>query len=88
MKLTKASREFLRRNFWEDDQHIDQIEAAIGFTDFWHQGKMLTIGEALELCGQEKFLSAMDRSAFHRTADVTLDDGTIVHFDSRRFFRD
>ena len=86
MKLTKADREYLKRNFWENEDHIDQIEAAIGKTTFEHDHKYIGVKDAIELCGRELFLSAMDRSAFHRSCCVTLPDGSHMYFDSKKFF--
>ena len=86
MKLTKADREYIRRNFWEDDKNIDQIEAAIGCTWFEYKNERIGVRKAIELIGREKFLSGMDRSAFHRTATVTTDEGIPVYFDSSKYF--
>ena len=94
MKLTRADREYLKRNFWEDEAHIDQIERAISFTRFElaeagddEKTVQITRERVLELLHRELFLAGMDRSAFHRTAAVSLEDGWTIYFDSSRFFK-
>ncbi len=88
MKLTKADREYIRRNFWEDDKHIDQIEAAIGFTRFEYKGERIGVRRVIELAGREGLLDGMDRSAFHQTAVIPDLDGNPIYFDSRAYFRE
>ena len=88
MKLTKADREYIRRNFWEDDKHIDQIEAAISKTKFKLGDEPIGVTRAVAVLGREKFLAGMDRSAFHRSAVVQTDDGRNVYFDSGAYFKE
>ena len=93
MKLSKADREFIRRNFWENEQAIDQIEAAIGKTTFevysdeTNAFVKVSAKTAIEILGREMFLAGMDRSAFHRNAAVTGDNLKTVYFDSTKFFK-
>lgn len=99
MKLTKADREYLKRNFWENDDDIDQIEEAISKTSFKvfdmgseelrngkEGGKRITLSETIDLLGREVFLSGMDRCAFHVTAVRYTNDGRTVFFDASRYF--
>ena len=86
MKLTKKDREYLKQTCHEDDVDIDQIEEAIGKTWFTYKCERISAARALELCGRTRFLSAMDRSAFHWTTCIVLDDGSIVYFDSSKLF--
>lgn len=86
MKLTKADRHYLVEEFHEDAQAIDQIERAVGQTWFTYKGERISAARAIELCGRERFLSAMDRSAFHWTTAVPLEDGSVVYFDSSKLF--
>ena len=87
MKLSKADREYIRRNFWESEDSIDQIERCIDKTKFTLDGKKIPTARAIEMLGREKFLTGMDRSAFHFTTVVETDDGRLIHFDSSRFFK-
>lgn len=86
MKLTKADREYLKRECKEDDMHIDQIEKAVGKTWFEYKRERISAEKAIELCGRETFLSCLDRSAFHRTTCWMLEDGSVVYFDSSKLF--
>ena len=88
MKLTKADREYIRRNFWEDDKHIDQIEDAISKTKFQLGDEPIGVTRAVAVLGREKFLAGMDRSAFHWSAVVQADNGQNVYFDSSAYFKE
>ena len=88
MKLTKADRDFIRRNFWESEQSIDQIERCIDRTKFTLDGKKIPTARAIAMLGREKFLTGMDRSAFHYTTVMETEDGQMIYFDSSRFFKE
>ena len=94
MKLTKIDKEFLKRNFWEKDDAIAQIERALDYTDYeiqvngngWEKSDAKTV---IELIGREKWLSGMDRCAFYVQACQNSDDKTVlVFFDASRFFKE
>ena len=87
MKLTKADREYIKRNFWESERNIDQIEEAIPHTKYRYCGAYIGVKRVIELIGREGFLSGMDRSAFHWTATYIDDTGEPVLFDSSEYFR-
>lgn len=86
MKLTEADRKYLLEQCNEDEKAIAQIERAIGKTWFSCKCERISASRAIALCGRQRFLSAMDRSAFHYTTSVTLEDGTIIYFDSSKLF--
>ena len=93
MKLTKADKEFLKRNFWEKDDAIDHIERALDYTDYEIQvngggWKKSNAKEVIELIGRERWLSGLDRCAFHMAACNNNEDNTVLaFFDATRFFR-
>lgn len=93
MKFTGSDRAYLREHHHEPDEAIRQIEAAVSKTVYFlkikGEGiKMISRKRAIEILGREKWLSGMDRSAFHCSATHTTIDGKTVYFDSRRFFRE
>lgn len=93
MKLTKADREYIRRNFHENDAAIAQIERAIGKTIFTADDgngeRRISCAAAMDILGREAFLSGMDRAAFHWSAVRTnSDESIVVYFDASKFFKE
>lgn len=92
MKFTESDRAYLREHHHEPDEAIRQIEAAVSKTVYSlaikGESTKISRKKAIEILGREKWLSGMDRSAFHRSATYTTNDGKTVYFDSRRFFRE
>ena len=88
LKLTEKDRRFLRTQYHEDDESIDQIERALRKTTFYLGNKRISAEEVVERIGWEMFLSGLDRSAFHVTAVRRTPDGEEIFFNSRRFFRE
>ncbi len=86
MNLTKADKAFIKAACNEDDAHIAQIEEAIGKTWFTYKHERISAKRAIDLCGRKRFLIAMARSAFHWTTSVTLDDASVVYFNSAKLF--
>lgn len=91
MKFTEFDRAYLREHHHEPDEAIRQIEAAVSKTVYSLEikGKSTKISreKAIEILGRERWLSGMDRSAFHRSSVCSTDDGDkTVYFDSRKFF--
>ena len=98
MKMSKRQIEILK-GFGEDDESIEQVERAATVTIYKYKGRRISRKKAIELLGEEEFLSGLDRSAFHWTCIRWVDnekaDKSInsfmheyVYFDSRRFFED
>lgn len=88
MKMTKRQIEILK-GFGEDDKSIKQIERAAAVTTYEYKGRRISRKKAIELLGEKKFLSGLDRSAFHWTScrDV-VGENECVFFDSSKLFKD
>lgn len=92
-KLSKSDREYLRKLGETEDEDIDQIEYAVGKTiytlvDENGKKKKISAKKAREILGDEKFLSGLQRSAFHWDSSRKSDDGITVRFDSSAIFRE
>ncbi len=88
MTLAKSDREYLRNECNEDEQSIDQIEAAINKTTWSRDGKILSATTVIRTLGRERFLQGMRRSAFHRDSHVFIGDtDETIYFDSYKFFK-
>ena len=88
MKLTEEDRDFLRTQYHEDEESIDQIEKALRKTTFHMGNERISAEEVIARIGREMFLSGIDRSAFHVTALRITPDGKEIFFNSRRFFKE
>lgn len=92
-KLSKSDREYLRKLGETEDEDINQIEYAIGKTiytldDENGKEKRISAKKAREILGDEKFLSGLQRSAFHWDSSRESDDGITVYFDSSAIFKE
>lgn len=89
MKLTKANKALLIK-WGYSSEDIPQIEKAIGVSKYYlhkkEESTPISSKQALELLGQEKFLSGIARSAFHYSA-FRENDNVQIFFDSKRLFR-
>lgn len=88
MLLTEKDREYLRKECNESERDIEQIEAAINYTNFTRNGKFISVNNVIRLLGKNRFLQGMRRSAFHRDCNVFIGDtDDTVYFDSSKFFK-
>ena len=91
-KLSKEHQEIIL-NFGYPKKDLEQIEAALSKTDFelYDQSKTedekITIDKAIEILGEELFLSGICRSAFHWSATRESKKGQKVYFNSSRLFK-
>jgi len=100
MELTDNDRKLLK-SWGNKPVEVAQIAHVAFFTTykccktFMNEKKNVTCGkredisetEALRKLGRERFLQGLCRSAFHWTATCETDDGELVEFDSKRYFR-
>jgi hypothetical protein len=91
-KLTKEHQAIIL-NFGYPKTDLKQIEDALSKTDFeqyWteidKEDEKITIEKAIEILGEELFLSGICRSAFHSSA-TREKKGIKVYFNSSRLFR-
>ncbi len=91
-KLSKEHQEIIL-NFGYPERDLAQIEKALKYTDFelYDQSKTedekITIDKAIEILGEELFLSGICRSAFHWSATREIKKGQKVYFNSSRLFK-
>ena len=91
-KLSKEHQEIIL-NFGNPERDLAQIEKALKYTDFelYDQSKTedekITIDKAIEILGEELFLSGICRSAFHWSATRESKKGQKVYFNSSRLFK-
>lgn len=85
MTLTKKDKAFLRCIGYKDKDFL-QIMYAAGKTDYQCEGRKISRKQAVDLLGCQSFLSGLARSAFHWSACRVAEDGSIVLFDSSRWF--
>ena len=93
MKTLSAEHQAIILNFGYPKKDLEQIEAALSKTDFelYDQSKTedekITIDKAIEILGEELFLSGICRSAFHWSATRESKKGQKVYFNSSRLFK-
>ena len=88
MKMTKRQIEILK-GFGEDDESIKQVERAATVTIYKYKGRRISRKKAIELLGEEEFLSSLDRSAFHWSCNREVaGKNEYVDFDSSKLFKD
>jgi hypothetical protein len=90
-KLNQQHQEIIL-NFGYPKEDLKQIEAALKCTDFeilteGKEDEKTTIEKAVEILGEEKFLSGMCRSAFHYSAIREGKNGIKIYFNSSRLFK-
>lgn len=85
MKLTKADLDYLINTLGETD--VDQVARAAdlkhtSYTLMCGEQPIMKIGrdEAIAILGRNGWLSGLDRSAFHRTASRSDNNGNTVLF--------
>lgn len=81
-------------NFGYPEKDLEQIEKALQYTDFelyydndTIEDAIISRDKAIEILGEERFLSGMCRSAFHWSATRENPQGQKVYFDSSRLFK-
>ena len=94
MKTLSAEHQAIILNFGYPKKDLEQIEAALSKTDFelyYDNGNIedeaITIDKAIEILGEELFLSGICRSAFHWSATREIKKGQKVYFNSSRLFK-
>lgn len=93
MKTLSKEHQAIILNFGYPKKDLEQIEAALSKTDFelYDQSKTedekITIDKAIEILGEELFLSGICRSAFHWSATRESKKGQKVYFNSSRLFK-
>ena len=85
MKLTEKEKAVLR-GWGHPENEIAQIEKALAVTVFERRWVIISAEQAKRLCGTEKFLSGLSRSAFHWTSERKDRYGVSVSFDSSKLF--
>ena len=99
MRLSRKDVAFLYKIGEKDEQDILQISRAATKTKYYVSAlsngqpdtkeRRISQKEAIAILGRERFLAGLDRSAFHWSATVESEDGTmLVYFDSSAFFRE
>jgi len=100
MELTDNDRKLLK-SWGNKPVEVAQIAQAVFFTSYkccktvMDEKMNVTCGkredisetEALRKLGRERFLRGLSRSAFHWNATCETDDGELIEFDSKRYFR-
>ena len=88
------------KSWGERDKDIPQIEEALNITKFtvsdvidgqvdMNAEKEITAQEARDILGDERFLSGLDRSAFHwNSGRYNADETKYVSFDSSALFKE
>jgi hypothetical protein len=94
MKTLSKEHQEIILNFGYPKRDLKQIENALSKTDFelYHteddaKDEKLTIDQAVEILGEELFLSGICRSAFHWSATRQNAKGQNVYFNSSRLFK-
>ena len=91
-KLSKEHQEIIL-NFGYPERDLVQIEKALKYTDFElydqseTEDEKITIDKAIEILGEELFLSGICRSAFHWSATRESKKRQKVYFNSSRLFK-
>lgn len=89
-KLSKEHQEIIL-NFGYTELDLAQIEKALKYTDLelydQNKNEKITIDKAIEILGEELFLSGICRSAFHWSATRESKKGQKVYFNSSRLFK-
>lgn len=100
MRMSQKDVAFLYKIGETDEQDIQQISRAATKTKYYVSAllsngqpdtkeRRISQKEAIAILGRERFLAGLDRSAFHWSATVESEDGTmLVYFDSSAFFRE
>lgn len=90
--LTKEHKEIISI-FGYPERDFAQIEKALKYTDFElydqikTEDEKITIEQAIEILGEELFLSGICRSAFHWSATRENEKGQKVYFNSSRLYK-
>ena len=86
MKFTKNHENFLKEIGYkkEDLPQIKRAKRVLKLTD--GHGKKITNEKAVEILGENDFLSGLARSAFHWTAYRENENGESVLFDASKLF--
>ena len=85
MKLTKQDVAYLKEQYHEDDANISQIRRSVirieqSANVYGTEPKRITHEEARQLLGDKRYLGAIDRCIFHRTAASPIDDSNHALF--------
>ena len=95
MKLSKEDKQILlemgckKKDFWQ----IEEVSKKTIYEEY-NQSKdenrgRISAKRAIEVLGKKKFLASLERSAFHRSASNTSEDGKIViYFNSYKAFEE
>lgn len=94
MKTLSKKHQAIILNFGYPEKDLKQIQDALSKTDFEQyyadidkDDEKITIDKAIEILGEELFLSGICRSAFHWSATRENPQGQKVYFNSSRLFK-
>ena len=92
MKTLNTQHQAIILNFGYPKKDLKQIEKALKYTYFEllikdKEGEKITIDKAIEILGEEIFLSGMGRSAFHWSAVREDNKGNKIYFNSSKLFK-
>ena len=90
MKLTLQDKEYLKSIGYEECD-FPRIEHAASktcceITKGDEKVRRASREKVIRLAGRKKYLAGLSRSVFHKTAAQVLSDGTVIYFDSSRYF--
>lgn len=95
MKLTQREINYLKNQYGESDEDIEQIKRVICNRNLkitiTQNGKEKRIGyvQAKHLLGWQTFIGAIDRASFHWTCSraINNDSTRYISFDASKFFK-